>query len=148
MPSKAIGEQGEPGTMTYRYPWRAIAPDYARALAGLGCTGVPAVFMDLPAVVTAVLAFLATIFLLFGLQAALRHGTRVRVSEREICAHPLGASVPLRLRELGFVPGTPVSVVRNAPLRDPVEVELRGYRICLRRSELATLCAADGHQGA
>ena len=58
-----------------------------------------------------------------------------------ICAHPLGAGVPVRLREMGFVPGTPLEVVRRAPLGDPVEVELRGYRICLRRTELETLCA-------
>ena len=58
-----------------------------------------------------------------------------------ICDHPLGERVPTRLRELGFVPGTPLEVVRRAPLGDPVEVELRGYRICLRRAELETLCA-------
>lgn len=83
-----------PGSMTYRYPWRAMAPDYTRAIAGLGCTGVPAVFMDLPLGVTAVLGFLAAIFLLFGLQAALRHGTRLRVSDRSIHALPLGPSLP------------------------------------------------------
>jgi ferrous iron transport protein A len=40
-----------------------------------------------------------------------------------------------RLLDLGFVPGTRVRVVRRAPLGDPVEYELRGYRLCLRRSE-------------
>ena len=40
-----------------------------------------------------------------------------------------------RLLDLGFVPGTEVRVVRRAPLGDPVEYELRGYRLCLRRSE-------------
>lgn len=40
-----------------------------------------------------------------------------------------------RLRDLGFVPGTRVSVVRRAPLGDPVVYELRGMRLCLRRSE-------------
>jgi len=40
-----------------------------------------------------------------------------------------------RLLDLGFVPGTQVRVVRRAPLGDPVEYELRGYRVCLRRSE-------------
>lgn len=50
-----------------------------------------------------------------------------------------GEPVPLRLRELGFVPGTEVRVLRQGPLGDPIEVELRGYRICLRRSDLAPL---------
>lgn len=58
-----------------------------------------------------------------------------------ICAHPLDAAVPTRLRELGFVPGTALHVIRRAPLGDPIEVELRGYRLCLRRTELRTLCA-------
>jgi ferrous iron transport protein A len=42
-----------------------------------------------------------------------------------------------RLLDLGFIPGTPVRVVRRAPLGDPVSFELRGSRICLRRSEAA-----------
>ena len=40
-----------------------------------------------------------------------------------------------RLLDLGFVPGTEIRVVRRAPFGDPVEYELRGYRLCLRRSE-------------
>jgi ferrous iron transport protein A len=48
-------------------------------------------------------------------------------------------SVPWRLRELGFVPGTMVSVLRRGPLGDPLELELRGYRICLRKTDLAAI---------
>ena len=48
-------------------------------------------------------------------------------------------AVGLRIRELGFVSGTPVRVVRRGPLGDPVEVELRGYRICLRAADLVGL---------
>ena len=46
-----------------------------------------------------------------------------------------GSKLGRRLLDLGFVPGTEVRVVRRAPLGDPVEYELRGYRLCLRRSE-------------
>jgi len=49
------------------------------------------------------------------------------------------APIPQRLRELGLVPGTWVLVVRRGPLGDPVELELRGYRLCVRRSDLAGL---------
>jgi len=42
-----------------------------------------------------------------------------------------------RLVEMGFVPGTTVSVVAVAPLGDPMEVALRGYRLAVRRSEAA-----------
>lgn len=40
-----------------------------------------------------------------------------------------------RLLELGFVEGVPVEVIRRAPLGDPVEYSLEGFRIALRRSE-------------
>ncbi len=55
-----------------------------------------------------------------------------------ILAHKNGG-VALRLRELGFVAGTAVSVVRRGLLGGPFEVELRGYRICLRRNDIAAI---------
>lgn len=79
-----------PRAMTYRYPWRTMLADHVRALLGLVCTGAPLLLMDLPGLARWVLAFLAIIFILFGLQAALRHATRVLVSERDIQARPLG----------------------------------------------------------
>ena len=42
-----------------------------------------------------------------------------------------------RLLDLGVLPGTHVRVIRRAPMGDPVVYELRGYRLCLRRSESA-----------
>ncbi len=48
-----------------------------------------------------------------------------------------GAAIARRLQDLGFLPGTEVRVERRAPLGDPVVYELRGYRLCLRRSEAA-----------
>lgn len=41
----------------------------------------------------------------------------------------------LRLREMGLMPGTPLTLVRTAPLGDPLEVKLRGYHLTLRKSE-------------
>lgn len=43
-----------------------------------------------------------------------------------------------RLQELGLTPGTVFRVVRVAPLGDPVEIALRGYRLCLRRAEASS----------
>jgi ferrous iron transport protein A len=40
-----------------------------------------------------------------------------------------------RLLELGLTPGTSVTLVRLAPLRDPMEIRVRGYQLCVRRSE-------------
>ena len=40
-----------------------------------------------------------------------------------------------RLREMGLVNGTKVKFLRWAPLGDPLEIELRGYRLSLRRHD-------------
>ena len=56
------------------------------------------------------------------------------------------APVARRLLDLGFIPGSRVTVVRRAPLRDPVEYEVRGTRLCLRNSEASCIQvrSADG----
>ncbi len=41
----------------------------------------------------------------------------------------------LRLLEMGFVPGTRVSLVKRAPLGDPLEFSLRGSHLSLRTRE-------------
>ena len=43
--------------------------------------------------------------------------------------------VPLRLLEMGLLPEAEVFVVRRAPLGDPIEIEVMGYRLVLRASE-------------
>ena len=40
-----------------------------------------------------------------------------------------------RLIEMGFIRGKEVKVVLNAPLRDPIEYEIIGYKVSLRREE-------------
>jgi ferrous iron transport protein A len=40
-----------------------------------------------------------------------------------------------RLMELGLVVGTPIELVRFAPMGDPVEIKLRGYNLTLRKHE-------------
>ncbi len=54
-----------------------------------------------------------------------------------------------RITEMGFVRGQSVRVIRNAPLQDPVEYEVMGYRIALRRSEasLIEVSVARGNKG-
>jgi ferrous iron transport protein A len=41
----------------------------------------------------------------------------------------------IRLQEMGLTPGTTFRVVKVAPFGDPIEIELRGYRLCLRKRE-------------
>lgn len=40
-----------------------------------------------------------------------------------------------RILEMGLLVGTPVSLVRFAPLGDPVEIKVRGYNLTLRKHE-------------
>ena len=43
----------------------------------------------------------------------------------------------LRLLEMGLTPGATVRVIGRAPLGDPLELEIRGYRLSIRRAEAA-----------
>jgi ferrous iron transport protein A len=40
-----------------------------------------------------------------------------------------------RLMEMGLLTGTPVEVIRYAPLGDPIEIKVRGYHLTLRKHE-------------
>ncbi|RJO67310.1 MAG: ferrous iron transport protein A [Myxococcales bacterium] len=44
-----------------------------------------------------------------------------------------------RLLELGLTPGTHISIVRVAPMGDPIELKVRGYRLSLCRREAAQI---------
>ena len=57
-----------------------------------------------------------------------------------LCDHAGVEPVKPRLADLGLVPGTRLEVLRRAPLGGPIEVELRGYRLVLRRGEASCLC--------
>lgn len=41
----------------------------------------------------------------------------------------------VRLREMGLLAGTRVTLIRTAPMGDPLEIKLRGYNLTLRKSE-------------
>jgi ferrous iron transport protein A len=56
-------------------------------------------------------------------------------------------SVSRRLLEMGVTPGAVIRCLGTAPLGDPLEFELRGYRLSLRRSEAQQIeieAASDG----
>ena len=48
---------------------------------------------------------------------------------------PRAGSAFIRLREMGLLPGTQVTLVRVAPLGDPIEIKVRGYHLTLRKTE-------------
>jgi ferrous iron transport protein A len=45
--------------------------------------------------------------------------------------------ISLRLLEMGLTPGTDVRLLGVAPLGDPLELEVRGYRLSVRKREAA-----------
>ncbi len=49
-----------------------------------------------------------------------------------------------RLLTMGLTPGTEIRVTRLAPLGDPVEVEVRGYSLSLRKDEAEVLQVQRG----
>jgi len=62
----------------------------------------------------------------------LRKDHRARILE-------IDRSLPIRQRlmEMGLTPGTSIEIVRVAPLGDPIEVKVRGYRLSLRKQDAA-----------
>ena len=44
-----------------------------------------------------------------------------------------------KLLAMGLTPGTPFKVTRQAPMGDPIEIEVRGFKLSLRKSEAAVL---------
>jgi ferrous iron transport protein A len=48
---------------------------------------------------------------------------------------PKTGSAFVRLREMGVLTGTRITLVRTAPLGDPIEIKVRGYNLTLRKSE-------------
>ncbi len=48
---------------------------------------------------------------------------------------PKTGSAFVRLREMGLLAGTSVTLVRAAPMGDPLEIKLRGYHLTLRKTE-------------
>ena len=49
--------------------------------------------------------------------------------------YPKSGTAFIRLREMGLLAGTTLTLVRTAPLGDPLEIKLRGYHLTLRKSE-------------
>jgi ferrous iron transport protein A len=50
-----------------------------------------------------------------------------------------GRAYRSKLLSMGLTPGTHFTVTRQAPLGDPIEIEVRGYKLSLRKGEAAAL---------
>lgn len=54
----------------------------------------------------------------------------------QVCGNP---EFRRRLMEMGFVRGAEVTVVKYAPLSDPIEFLIKGYHVSLRRDQAADI---------
>jgi ferrous iron transport protein A len=48
-----------------------------------------------------------------------------------------------KLLSMGLTPGTEFTVIRVAPLGDPVEIQVRGFHLSLRKQEADTLIVEE-----
>jgi DtxR family transcriptional regulator, Mn-dependent transcriptional regulator len=71
-------------------------------------------------------------------EGAVRHVplNTLRVGQRGVIVR-VGSKGPVkrRMMDMGLVPGSEVSVLRVAPLGDPIEFTVKGYSLSLRKSE-------------
>ncbi len=44
-----------------------------------------------------------------------------------------------RIMDMGVTPGVQIKVIKMAPLGDPIEVNVRGYELSLRKDEAAQI---------
>lgn len=65
-----------------------------------------------------------------------RTAAELRVGERARVARVDGMDeISMRLLEMGLTPGVELELLGKAPLGDPLEFELRGYRLSVRIAE-------------
>lgn len=66
--------------------------------------------------------------------------SELHTGERAVIAKVSGhGSFRKRLIEMGFIRGKAVRVILNAPLKDPIEYEILGYKVSLRREEASKI---------
>jgi ferrous iron transport protein A len=52
-----------------------------------------------------------------------------------ISAVKVGGDLGRRIREMGIIPGTAITIIGRAPLYDPVSIRVMGFNLTLRNSE-------------
>jgi len=48
-------------------------------------------------------------------------------------------SLRRRLMDMGITEGVQIKIKKIAPLGDPIDIELRGYELCIRKVDLSTI---------
>ena len=48
-----------------------------------------------------------------------------------------------RIVDMGITPGTRITIIKTAPMGDPIEITLRGYSLSLRREDALQITLMD-----
>lgn len=58
----------------------------------------------------------------------------------------VGGEGPLRLRflDMGLIPGTAVLLQKIAPMGDPIQIQVRGYELTIRREDARKIVLREG----
>lgn len=67
--------------------------------------------------------------------------TKLKVGEKAkvVGYEKSGKQLRKKLLAMGLTKGTEVNVVRTAPMGDPIEIEVRGFQLSLRKDEAESL---------
>lgn len=66
----------------------------------------------------------------------------LKIGECGIIREFTNIDLPIKLLELGCLPGNPVVLLQVAPLRDPLYVDINGSHLAIRR-EIAQIIEVD-----
>jgi ferrous iron transport protein A len=67
----------------------------------------------------------------------------LKPGDRAVIKGWLTDSPPIRLMELGILPGTAIEVIRFAPLGDPIDIKVRGYHLSIRKEDASQIVLID-----
>lgn len=67
---------------------------------------------------------------------------RLRIGQKGVIIEELDAHIPVKLMEIGCLPGNEVELIQIAPLNDPLYFLVDGSRIAIRR-EMAQYVKID-----
>jgi Fe2+ transport system protein A len=70
-----------------------------------------------------------------GHLANLKKGQLAKV----LAVHGNNPALRRRLLDMGITRGAIVKIKKFAPLGDPVDIEIRGYELCLRKSDMQNI---------
>ena len=69
----------------------------------------------------------------------IRFEGRIRGQQGKVTSISTTGAMKRRIMDMGVTPGVEIRVVKVAPLGDPVEVNVRGYELSLRKDEAAQI---------